>query len=164
MIYLLWSLLNLFLVLSFFYFAIGLIFRGRKTIEPYFKPFVFVVLFFGFTGFLGSYKKKNEDKTLVIPMPLERKNYSVFSHLSNKMELTIYRDPETKVINQEFSKSSIHGLVMGLQWHHVMVSENVNELEVEGFWEWNLIGNRAFRNFRTYKIEAVDQVSKKLLP
>lgn len=51
------------------------------------------------------------------------------------MELTIYMDPETKEINQEFSNSSIHGLVMGLQWHHLMVIEDENGLKVEGFWE-----------------------------
>ena len=80
------------------------------------------------------------------------------------MELTIFRDPETKEINQEYSTSSIHGLVMGLRWHHVMVVEDESGLKVEGWWEWSLIGNRAFTNYKIYKVKADDQGSKKLSP
>ncbi len=156
MIHLLWSLLNLFLILSFYFFAIGLIFRGRKTIEPYFKPFVVVVLFLGISGFLSAGSGKNKNKSTVIPRPLEQTAYPVFSHLSNKMEVTIYRDPETGEINQEYSESRVSGLVMGLRWTHVMVAENQDGLEVEGFWDWYLMGNRVFSNYKIYKIEDND--------
>lgn len=152
MIYLLWSLFNLFLVLSFLYFAIGLIFRGRKTIEPYFKPFVFVVLFLGLTGMLRSSTKKEKSNSLEIPRLLEQTTYPVFSQLSNKMHLTVFRDPKTKEVIQEYSISRISGLVMGIRWNHLMVIENKNGLEVEGWWDWYLMGNRIFSNYETYQI------------
>lgn len=156
MIQLLWSLLNLFLILSFYFFAIGLIFRGRKTIEPYFRPFVIVVLFLGISGFLGSSPGKNKSKSVVIPRPLEQSTYPVFSHLSNKMEITIYRDPETGAIDQEYSLSRVSGLVLGLRWTHVLIAENQDGFEVEGFWDWYLLGNRVFSNYKIYKIEDND--------
>ena len=159
MIHLLWSLLNLFLILSFYFFAIGLIFRGRKTIEPYFKPFVVVVLFLGISGFLSSGFGKNKNKAPVIPKPHEQLAYPVFNHLSNKMELTIYRDLENGEINQEYSMSRVSGLVLGLRWTHVMVTENQDGLEVEGFWDWYLMGNRVFSNYTTYEIEDIDRLS-----
>jgi len=156
MIHLLWSLLNLFLILSFYFFAIGLIFRGRKTIEPYFKPFVVVVLFLGISGFLSSGFGKNKNKAPVIPKPHEQLAYPVFNHLSNKMELTIYRDLENGEINQEYSMSRVSGLVLGLRWTHVMVTENQDGLKVEGFWDWYLMGNRVFSNYKIYKTEDND--------
>ncbi len=152
MIYLIWSLLNLFLILSFFYFAIGLIVKGRKFLEPYFKPFVLFVLVFGTYGFVKYASKKLQEEVKVNPNPSTQEVIPVSEQLSNTISLTLCRDKDTGEIDQEFSKSYIHGLVMGLKWNHVQVTEKDGNLEVEGWWDLNLIGNRVFSHYETYRI------------
>jgi hypothetical protein len=152
MIYLIWSLLNLFLILSFFYFAIGLIVKGRKFLEPYFKPFVFSVLVFGIMGLISSITIGSKRETLLINHPTTRETFLVSEQLSNTLSLTVYRSKETGEIIQEFSSSDLQGLVMGLSWKHLYVVEKNGQLQLEGWWDWSLMGNRVFRNFRTYPI------------
>ncbi len=152
MIYLIWSLLNLFLILSFFYFAIGLIVKGKKFLEPYFKPFVLFVLVFGTMGFLKSATKGLKSETKFINHPTTRETFLVSEQLSNTLSLTVYRSKETGEIIQEFSSSDLQGLVMGLSWKHLYVVEKNGQLQLEGWWDWSLMGNRVFRNFRTYPI------------
>ncbi len=150
--YLIWSLLNLFLVLSFFFFAFGLILKGRQFLQPYFKPFVVFVLVFGTFGVLNSTTKGFRKEPKLINQPTTRETFLVSEHLSNKLLLTLHRDRETGEIIQEFSSSDLQGLVMGLSWKHLEVVESNGQLQVEGWWDWSLMGIRVFRNFRTYPI------------
>ncbi|MFN3759384.1 MAG: hypothetical protein ACK4SF_09220 [Algoriphagus aquaeductus] len=152
MINLLWSLLNLFLVLSFYYFAIGLVVRGRKFLAPYFKPFVLFVLVFGTFGFLNLATKGSERNVKINNRPSTVEKVLVSEYLSNKLFITLIRDGETGEINPEFSTSDLQGLVMGLKWNHFQVIEKDGKLELAGWWDWSLMGNRVFSSFETYSI------------
>jgi hypothetical protein len=152
MINLLWSLLNLFLVLSFYYFTIGLVVRGRKFLAPYFKPFVLFVLVFGTFGFLNSATKGSERNVKINNRPSTVEKVLVSEYLSNKLFITLIKDGETGEINPEFSTSDLQGLVMGLKWNHFQVIEKDGKLELAGWWDWSLMGNRVFSSFETYSI------------
>lgn len=152
MINLLWSLLNLFLVLSFYYFAIGLVVRGRKFLAPYFKPFVLFVLVFGTFGFLNLATKGSERNVKINNRPSTVEKVLVSEYLSNKLFITLIRDGETGEIKPEFSTSDLQGLVMGLKWNHFQVIEKDGKLELAGWWDWSLMGNRVFSSFENYSI------------
>ncbi|WP_338219226.1 hypothetical protein [Algoriphagus sp. oki45] len=70
--------------------------------------------------------------------------------LSTGLTLNLIQDIETGEINQEFSSSRLHGLVLGLKWNHLQVLEKNGVLQVEGWYDWYLMGNRVFSNFETY--------------
>ncbi|WP_338227157.1 hypothetical protein [Algoriphagus taiwanensis] len=78
--------------------------------------------------------------------------------LSTDLSLTLIQDIETGEINQEFSSSNLHGLVLGLKWNHLQVIEKNGVLQVEGWYDWYLMGNRVFTNFETYSITEKNSV------
>ena len=158
MVYLIWSLLNLFLILSFFFFAITLIVKGRKYLKTYSRPFVIFVLIFGSVGFLNSANKRGEVKAKINQKPSKTSVLRVKEGLSTYLSLTLIQDIETGEINQEFSSTNLHGLVLGLKWNHLQVLQKNGVLQVEGWYDWYLMGNRVFSNFETYSISEKNSV------
>jgi hypothetical protein len=156
MIHLLWSVFNLLLLLSFYYFALGLIFKGRKFLESYPKVFVGLVLIFGTFGFLKSATKNSQEQQIMNSKPVKIDFVPVVDKLSNRIELTLIRDINTGEIDKESSTSSLHGFMSGLRWNHLQISESNGRLAVEGWWDWYLIGNRVFRNFEVYELSDKD--------
>lgn len=158
MIFLLWSLLNLFLILSFYYFTIGLIVRGRKFLASYFKPYVLFVMVFGTYGFVKSASKYLQQEAKVNHRASTIQIIPVSEQLSNKLILTLIRDAQTGEVDQKFSSSDLQGLVLGLRWNHVQVVEKTENMEVEGWWDWYLMGNRVFSNYEIYEIGDKDLI------
>ncbi len=109
MIQFLWNVLNLLLVLSFYYFALGLIFNGRKFLESYPKVFVGLVLIFGTFGFLKSANKNSKEEPFISSKPVKIDFIPVVEKLSNRIEFTLIRDVETGEIDKEASTFSFHG-------------------------------------------------------
>ena len=68
------------------------------------------------------------------------------------------RDAQTGEVDQKFSSSDLQGLVLGLRWNHVQVVEKTENMEVEGWWDWYIMGNRVFSNYKTYEIRDKDLV------
>lgn len=156
MIHLLWGVFNLLLLLSFYYFALGLIFKGKKFLEPYPKVLVGLVLIFGTFGFLKSATKNSHEQSFISSKPVKIDFVPVVDKLSNRIELTLIRDIETGEIDKESSTSSLHGFMSGLRWNHLQISESNGRLAVEGWWDWYLIGNRVFSNFEVYELSDND--------
>lgn len=136
MIHLLWGLLNFLLPLSFFYFALGLIFKGRKFLEPYPKGLVGLALFIGTLGFLKFATKNSKEEPFVSFKPVIIDFVPVVDKLSNRIELTLIRDINTGEINKESSPLSLHGFMSGLRWNHLQISESNGRLAVESWWDW----------------------------
>jgi hypothetical protein len=156
MIQFLWSIFNLLLLLSFYYFALALIFKGRKFLESYPQVLVGAVLIFGTFGFLKSATKNSQEQSFINSKPVKIDFIPVVEKLSNRIELTLIRDIDTGEIDKESSTSSLHGFMSGLRWNHLQLSETNGHLAVEGWWDWYLLGNRVFSNFEVYELSDKD--------
>jgi len=156
MIQFLWSIFNLLLLLSFYYFALALIFKGRKFLESYPQVLVGAVLIFGTFGFLKSATKNSQEQSFINSKPVKIDFIPVVDKLSNRIELTLVRDINTGEIDKESSTSSLHGFISGLRWNHLQLSETNGHLAVEGWWDWYLLGNRVFSNFEVYELSDKD--------
>ncbi|TDQ18417.1 hypothetical protein DFQ04_0216 [Algoriphagus boseongensis] len=149
MILILWGLLNLFLMLAFLFFALGLILRGRKFFEGYNLKHVFLVLFIGISGFLLMPKsKKTEARIIYGKMEVIR----IEENLTNSIFLNLVRDKDTGEILQEETNSTMSGFVAGIDWHHLGVSEKDEKLILEGFITWRLLGWRVLDSFHSYEV------------
>jgi hypothetical protein len=151
MIQLLWGILNLFLVLSFFFFLIGTLIRGRKFLMGYNKLFTVPVLLLGIFGVLSS--KKDEEKKIPIHKEMATvETLSAAKNLSNNISLVLVRDKETEQILQERSYSTFHGFVMGLDWDHMVVIENKDTLQIRGVLHWKFMGNLVFSQSKVFEV------------
>lgn len=151
MLQLLWGILNLFLVLSFFFFLIGTLIRGRKFLMGYNKLFTVPVLLLGIFGVLSS--KKDEDKKIPIHKGMATvETISVAKNLSNNISMVLVRDKETEQILQERSYSTFHGFVMGLDWDHMVVIENKDTLQIRGVLHWKFMGNLVFSQSKVFEV------------
>lgn len=151
MIQLLWGILNLFLILSFFYFLIGLIFRGRKVLAGYSKLYTIPILFLGFAAFLHS-KEKEEDKHISVGKATIE-FIEVSKNLTNKISLLLIRDKDSGKIIQERTYSSIHGFTSGLKWEHKGVVSEGKKLKVSGIMHWHLFGNTIISQAEVLEIQ-----------
>lgn len=152
MIQLIWSLINLFLVLSFFFFVLGLVIRGRKFLDRYFLPFVYSVLFFGVFGLLNLQNSGSVAEIEYFSRAVDVTTIPVVHQFSNKLELRLFKDSNTGDVLQEYTTSSLHGFVSGLRWTHLRATESPDRIEVEGFWDWYLLGNRVISTYEVYEI------------
>lgn len=151
MLQLFWGILNLFLVLSFFFFIIAILVRGRKFLIGYNKLFTIPVLILGIFGVLSS--KKDEDK--IIPGykgMATMETISVAKNLSNNISLILVRDKETGQLIHERSYSTVHGFVMGLDWDHLVVIENRETLQIRGMLHWKFMGNLVFSQSKVFEV------------
>lgn len=151
----LWGILNLILVLSFFFFLIGLVVRGKKFLDPYPKVFTGPVLFFGVLGLLNSTSSSQKPISSYKGFATSQV-IDVAEYLSNKIQLVLVRDSESKEIFHEGSYSSIHGFVMGLEWQHVGLVEKDKRLEVHGFYRYSFMGLNVFNSVETYVIDDIN--------
>ena len=151
MIQLLWGILNLFLVLSFFFFLIGTLIRGRKFLMGYNKLFTVPVLLLGIFGVLSS-KKDEDKKTPVYKGMATMETISVAKNISNNISLILVRDKETGQLIQERSYSTVHGFVMGLDWDHLVVIENRETLQIRGMLHWKFMGNLVFSQSKVFEV------------
>lgn len=151
MLQLLWGVINLFLVLSFFYFGIGILIRGRKFLIGYNKFFTVPVLLIGFLGVIFS--EKIEDKIIPGYKGLATmETILVSKNLSNTIQLFLVRDKETGQLLQEKSHSSVHGFVMGLDWDHLLVIEKKETLQIRGVLHWKFMGNLVFSQDKVFEV------------
>lgn len=152
MIQLLWGMLNLFLILSFFYFLIGLIFRGRKVLAGYSKLYTIPVLFLGFAALINP-KEKEEEKPIHKGL-VTMETIEVSRNLTNKISLELIRDKDSGKIIQERTYSDIHGFVSGLKWEHKDVKSKGKKLKVSGILHWQLFGNTIFSQSEVFEIQS----------
>lgn len=151
MLQLLWGVINLFLVLSFFYFGIGILIRGRKFLIWYNKFFTVPVLLIGFLGVIFS--EKIEDKIIPGYKGLATmETILVSKNLSNTIQLFLVRDKETGQLLQEKSYSSVHGFVMGLDWDHLLVIEKKETFQIRGVLHWKFMGNLVFSQDKVFEV------------
>jgi hypothetical protein len=152
MIQLLWGILNLFLILSFFYFLIGLIFRGRKVLAGYSKLYTIPVLFLGFAALINP-KEPEDDKPVSVGL-VTMETIEVSRNLTNKISLELIRNKDSGKIIQERTYSSIHGFTSGLVWEHIGVVIEGKKLKVSGVKHWHLFGNTIFSQSEVLEIQS----------
>ncbi|WP_157359653.1 hypothetical protein [Algoriphagus mannitolivorans] len=136
-------------MLAFFFFLMALLFRGRKFLEGYNRSFVVLVLVVGFGGFFMRSKPKKEDIKLVYG---KMETIKIKYNWTNSLFLNLVRDPETGEILQEESSSIMSGLVAGIDWHHVRISEFGDQKILEGFITWRLLGWRILDSFHYLEV------------
>lgn len=152
MVQLFWGILNLILILSFFYLFIGLVVKGRNFLKPYPKVYTIPILFLGVMGFL----KNTTGKAKEIPVYkgfASMDEIELSENLTNKIHFVLVRDRDTREIFYEGSFSRISGFVLGLEWKHLGIVEYENKIEVMGCYSFKLLGNEVFSPFESFLIE-----------
>ncbi len=152
MLQLIWGILNLLFILSFFYLLIGLVVKGRKFLEPYSKVVTFPILILGVLGFLSN--SVSEEKHIPVFTGLATvEEWEVSQNLTNSIKLVLMKDKKTGEIINDHSYSTAQGFVLGLQWKHLGVIEHENRIEVLGGFTYKFFGSNVFSSIDLYVIE-----------
>ena len=152
MVQLIWGILNLLFILSFFYLIIGLVVKGRKFLKPYPKVVTFPILILGVLGSL-SYSISEEKHTPVYTGLATVEEREVSQNLTNSIKLVIVKDKVTGEILNDHSYSTAHGFVLGLEWKHLGVIEHENRIEVLGGFIYKFFGSNIYSSYNLYEIE-----------
>jgi hypothetical protein len=139
MLDLIWGLFNFTAIIYFFYLLVGLIIKGRKSLQNQPKILSFPILIIGVSAILSS-TKNQESKVNIIEqghkMEVIQMNYSSL----NKLEVILVTNNLTGDINPIFSRSSLSGFVSGRNWEHHSVDLINDKLSVTGKATYSFFG------------------------
>jgi len=163
MIHLIWSGINLIIILYFFYLIIGFITRGTKIFNPQIKTFSIVLMVIGIFQIISARESEEDTNRIVFiekhDIHCDYKTQQV--RLENNLTLDIEmlatyctNGDKFKVIE---TYSNIYGFVTGFEWKYKSSSINENsvngkiEYNISGILKWNIFGINIYSQQKTFK-------------
>lgn len=144
MIGFLWSIFNLFLLISFIYYFIKVIFKGIRQLSTKERLFASPILFIGIIAMSGNSKIQNTPSEMGPGGNFELKSASVQYSPFNKINVFYYINKETGAIDPKSSDSILMGFVFGREWKHFNVTKTDGGLELRGSIHYSLLGIKVF--------------------
>lgn len=161
MIHLLWSLLNLLVVLFFLYLLIGFIIKGKKIFNPGFKAVSIFILVIGIIQITTASTTMDKTNTIYISENPDQhisqvKNITLEDNLIFDINLDLfYSETETGYIPVS-SSSYLTGIVSGYEWEFISIQtgtykpDEKNEFAAMGILKWNLFGINVYTQYKPF--------------
>lgn len=151
MIKIIWSILNISILLYFIYLIIKLISQGKNFFKGRFRVISILILVLGIFNIIIASSKPKNNNTIKFAYEKEFqnseiKNLIIEDNLSLDINLTVEYLIDSKKIIPIESTSYISGLVSGFEWEIISLkTNNPQEFEKEilegvGLLNWNLFG------------------------
>lgn len=161
MIHLIWSGLNLIILLYFFYLIIGFIIKGKKIFKPQFKIASIALMVIGIVQIVSATESEENTNRISFVENHDKMNGNKIAQvlLENNLTFDIHMSVTCRVDKKDFipieSYSNLNGLVSGFDWEYksvVINRNNRNEIEyhLNGVLQWNLFGISIYRQAKTF--------------
>lgn len=134
-----WSILNLVLLIGFLYFFWRVFRLGLSQMPKKQRYFASPFLVLGLISLLGG-RDSAESSTRVIGPQYSVQFESVKLSLINNLDVQLIRNKADGRIDPILSESSVSGFVFGTGWRSRKISEDENQLKVEGTMSYKLLG------------------------
>lgn len=161
MIHLIWSILNLLLLVYFLYLIIGFIAKGKKVFKTRFKIISIAIMSIGVVQLISaSITEKNTNKITIVKDYKSKHNTKLEQvvlkdNLTFNIEMTVeYVLDQEKYIPIE-SSTYLTGLISGYTWEfESFITENDEsnvkpEYIVHGTLKWNILGIPVYSESKT---------------
>lgn len=158
MIGLIWGILNLILILSFFYFALGLLFKGRKWLHQYDRRLTYPVLFIGFLSIAAQGKRSKKEINSHLKFPVSMETTKVKNDLVSNFHITLIREKESSKLLLNESSTNLLGFIAGREWVHLGFSLEGNQIIAYGMMNWKLFGGKVYSNSVSFLIPEEEKV------
>ena len=155
MIYLFWGVLNIVVFFGWLWIGSNLLFK-RKSYKPIETRLYSVVFIIGLVSLLTSNSKNELTYQKSHDLPAIMDHFEVKNTLTHHLEITIIRDKETNQLLPQFTQAQLTGFVAGLNWNLSGLSEIQNQLQINGFLTWKLMGIELYNQPQTFTI-AIDE-------
>jgi len=152
MIHLIWSIINLIIVLYFFYLIIGFIGKGKQMFNSQFKVVSIFVMLIGIVQIISAANSEEKTNRITISNNYNKKNNSKVEKVKLEDNLTFdinmlvkYSIEQNELIPIE-SNSFLTGFVSGYDWEFKSIETNnykpneKSEFTANGILKWNLFG------------------------
>ncbi|MBD0823916.1 hypothetical protein ICJ85_07765 [Aestuariibaculum marinum] len=162
MIHLIWSIINLIIVVYFFYLLIGFILKGKRIFKPQFKGISIFIMIIGIVQIISASNSKKSTNHIAISKNYNKKDETKTKQIILEDNLTLdinlhvqYSIQQNNYIPIE-SYSSLTGLVMGYDWEFKSIdinnynSNEQTEFVVNGILKWNLFGITVYNTSKTF--------------
>jgi hypothetical protein len=162
MIHLIWSIINVIIVLYFFYLIIGFIAKGKKIFKPQFKVISIFIMVIGIVQIISASDSDKNSNRISITEDYSRKNNSEIKQVVLEDNWTFdinmlvkYSIEQDQYIPIE-SNSFLTGLVSGYNWEFYSINtNNLNpngeaEFIANGILKWNLFGITVYSESKTF--------------
>jgi hypothetical protein len=163
MIHLIWSGINLIVLLYFFYLIIGFIIKGKKIFKPQFKIASIALMVIGIVQIVSATKSEEKINRISFVENREKMNATEITDVVLESNLTFdihmsvtYRVDKKEIIPIE-SYSNLNGIVIGFEWEYKYATindKNLNgeiEYDISGVLKWNLFGINIYSQPKKFK-------------
>ncbi|PCH69152.1 MAG: hypothetical protein COC06_08065 [Bacteroidales bacterium] len=152
MIYLIWSGINMVILLYFFYLIIGFISKGKKIFKPQFKIASIALMVIGIVQIISATELDDNTNRISFVDNHEKMQGTGISQmiLENNLTFDIQMSVTYRVGENEFipieSYSNLNRFVIGFEWDCKSAAINEKNLngeikyDISGVLKWNLFG------------------------
>ncbi|WP_188598643.1 hypothetical protein [Polaribacter pacificus] len=163
MIHLVWSLINLLILLYFIYLLVGFLRKGKAIFKPQFKVVSVFILVVGIIQVISATSLKSTTNKILITDAYNNVNYSKVEELLLEENLTFDIHMSLNYsIDQNMdvpisSQSELTGFVSGYEWEFKSIATETHNPDenaafvATGILKWNLLGVTVFRELKTFK-------------
>lgn len=163
MIYLIWSIINIGIILYFFYLVLGLLRNGVRSFNPPFKILSIIIIIAGVVQIISGYSSKSDDNRIILNTQYD-KTYNSDSKsviLEENMTFDIQMDVKYSISQKEYipieSNSFLTGFVNAYVWEfNSLQTENYipnqkTEFFAKGTLKWKLFGLNVYSQAKTFR-------------
>lgn len=152
MIYLIWSIINIVIILYFLYLVLGLLRNGIRNFEPLFKITSIIIVVVGVVQIILGYSSESYSNRIIRNSDYDKTNNSDSKSmiLEENMTFNINMDVKYSIAQNEYipieSNSFLSGFVNGYAWecNSLQTDNYLPNQEVEframGTLKWRLFG------------------------
>jgi len=162
MIYLIWTLINAFLILYFFYLIIGFVFKGKQFLKTKFKSVSIAIMIIGIVQIISATNLEERTNRISISNNYDKHNDTRTKKIVLAENLVFdinifvqYSVDGNKLIPIE-SNSYLTGLISGYAWEFKSIQTNTKKIDqnenyiVDGVLKWNLFGINVYSQTKTF--------------
>lgn len=163
MLHLIWSLLNVIVLLYFAYLLVGFIAVGRQIFNPKLKVVSAIILVIGVVQIASASSKEESNQQIIITQDYDPQNDSTIKEVLLEDNLTFdinmfveYSLEENEYVPVE-SKSYLTGIVYGYEWEfksiqtHNYEAKKKADFTADGVLKWNLLGITVYSQLKSFK-------------
>lgn len=163
MLYFIWSIINILILLFFWYLIIGFIAKGKHIFKPHFKVISVFIMVIGVIQIVAASNSEKKTNRIITTENFDKQHTTGIKKvvLEDNVTLDIKMLVEYSVEQNEFvvieSNSFLTGMVNGYEWEFISMRTNSCEpnknvtFTADGVLKWNLFGIEIYSQAKTFR-------------
>lgn len=157
MIELIWSLLNIIILLFFIYLFFGFLFQGKKIFQGKFKNLSIIILILGVVQIISATRNDEHKNSIEFRnqvehnYPITTKNVILENNLTKNYKLSIVYSRENETHFPKKGTISMTGLTSGFDLELISLYNDNDVFYVTAIQNWSLFGIQIYRQEKNFE-------------